>query len=315
MTKIKYSVVVPVYNSEHTLEELFARIQKVFTELKESFEIIFVEDGGKDDSWKLLQNIKEANPKLVTAIKLSRNYGQHNATFCGFDHAAGELIITIDDDLQTPPEEIKKLINTYVADNKPDLVYGYYEKKQHSGLRNFGSKFLKLYTKIFFNAPGEGSSFRLFTAKVKNSLLNHRSTMVFIDEILLWYSGNISFAKVNHQSSEKGKSSYSGLKLFRMFINIILYSTVTPLKIMIYGGFLFSFINFIIGLFFIYRKLIYNVPLGYTSIIVTILFSTGILMFFLGIIGKYLSKIFVIQNKKPPYLVSQILNRENNSGK
>jgi len=252
------------------------------------------------------------NPDLVTAVRLNKNYGQHNATFCGLDHAKGDFIITIDDDLQTPPEEIAKLIETYKAENKPDLIYGFYKQKKHSTIRNIGSKLLKMYTKTFFRAPGKGSSFRIFTKEVKADVLLHRSTMVFIDEILLWYSGNISFVEVDHQLSEKPQSGYSTLKLVRLFINVILYSTVTPLKIMIYGGFFFAFVNFIISLIFIYRKMVYNVPLGYTSIIVTILFSTGILLFFLGIIGKYLSKIFVIQNKKPPYLVRRLITRQEN---
>ena len=117
-------------------------------------------------------------------------------TFCGLDHSNGDYIITIDDDLQTPPEEIIKLIETYNNENKPDLVYGYYKQKKHSLFRNLGSKFLKMYTKTFFRAPGKGSSFRFFTKEMKEKVLLHRSTMVFIDEILLWYSGNISFVEV-----------------------------------------------------------------------------------------------------------------------
>jgi glycosyltransferase involved in cell wall biosynthesis len=306
---VKYSVVVPVFNSENTLEMLFSRIKQLFASLEETFEVVFVEDGGKDNSWKVVNKIYHENPDQVTAVRLNKNYGQHNATFCGIDHTRGEFIITIDDDLQTPPEEIAKLIETYRSDNQPDLVYGYYRQKKHSAIRNLGSKILKLYTKTFFSAPGKGSSFRFFTGEIRDHILQHRTTMVFLDEILLWYSGNISFVEVEHKQSEKKRSGYSLFKLIRLFINVILYSTVTPLKIMIYGGFFFAVVSFIVGLVFIYRKMIFNVPLGYTSIIVTILFSTGILLFFIGIIGKYLSKIFVIQNKKPPYLVKRILAR------
>ncbi|MEZ5084189.1 MAG: glycosyltransferase family 2 protein [Bacteroidales bacterium] len=307
--EVKYSVVVPVFNSENTLEKLFHLICEVFIELNETYEIIFVEDGGKDKSWKVLYNLQTQNPTVVTALRLARNYGQHNATFCGMDNANGSFIITIDDDLQTPPSEIKKLINTYESENNPDVVYGYFKKKKHSWLRNLGSKMLKIYTKTLFRAPGKGSSFRMFTKEINDYILSHRTTMIFIDELLLWYSANISFVEVIHNESEKKRSGYSIFKLIRLFINIILYSTVTPLKIMIYGGFFFALVSFGMGAIFIFRKMVYNVPLGYTSIIVTILFSTGIILFFLGIIGKYISRIFVIQNKKPPYLVRRELPR------
>ena len=310
INSVTYSVVVPVYNSENVVEKLFHQICEVFDELKESFEIIFVEDGGKDKSWQVILKLQKANPSLVTALRLNRNYGQHNATFCGMDHACGSFIITIDDDLQTPPSEIKKLIATFEAGNNPDVVYGYFKTKKHSPIRNLGSKFLKFYTKTLFRAPGKGSSFRMFTKEINDHILTHRTTMIFIDELLLWYAANISFVEVIHRESEKRKSGYSIFKLIRLFINVILYSTVTPLKIMIYGGFFFAIASFGMGLYFIFRKMVYNVPLGYTSIIVTILFSTGIILFFLGIIGKYLSRIFVIQNKKPPYLVRRVLTRQ-----
>ncbi|MCF8379459.1 MAG: glycosyltransferase family 2 protein [Bacteroidales bacterium] len=307
---IEYSVVIPVYNSENTLQELFKQLYDYFISFHQSFEVIFVDDGSKDKSWNTLNEIHNAYPEYTSIIRLNKNYGQHNATFCGMDVAKGQYIITIDDDLQTPPKEITKLIDTLKSDKEPDLVYGYYKDKKHSRVRNFGSRLLKLYTKHLFKAPGKGSSFRLFTREINEQIKSHKSTMIFIDELLLWYAGNIMFTEVIHQKSDKSKSGYNLPKLIRLFINVILYSTATPLKIMIYGGFFFAILNFIIGIVFMYRKMVYNVPLGYTSIIVTILFSTGILLFFLGIIGKYLGRIFSIQNKKPPYLIKRKHNRK-----
>lgn len=310
MNKVEFSVVVPVFNSQDTLKKLYERLSIVFSELKKDFEVIFVEDGCKDNSWKIIKELQEKNPTTITAIKLVKNYGQHNATFCGMDQAKGDFIITIDDDLQVPPEEIKKLILEYQTNNKLDLIYGNFQQKKHSKFRNFGSKLLRYYTKTLFGGPGKGSSFRLFTKEINEQILNHRSTMIFIDELLLWYAGDITFVNVDHAKTQKGKSGYSTSKLFRLFVHVILYSTATPLKIMIYGGFFFAVVNLVIGLIFIYRKMVYQVPIGYTSIIVTILFSTGLLLFFLGIIAKYLSRIYMIQNKKPPYLVKRKLNRK-----
>ena len=308
MKKVDFSVVVPVYNGSATLVDLFERTKKVFKELNATFEILFVEDGGKDNSWQIIRDLHKQYPEYVIAVRLSKNYGQHNATFCGLDNASGEFIITIDDDLQTPPEEIKKLIQEYNSDKRPDAVYGFYKKKKHSRFRNWGSNFLRRYINTFFGISQRGSSFRLFSREINQQMLNHKSTMVFVDELLQWYAGNITFTEVEHLEQKSG-SSYNSIKLLRLFINIILYSTVTPLKIMIYGGFLIASLNFIIGLVFIYRKMIYNVPIGFTALIVAILFSTGILLFFLGIIGKYLGRIFVIQNQKPPYLIRRKLKK------
>ena len=122
---IKYSVVVPVFNSESSLEELFVGLKSVFDAQQELFEVVFVDDSSQDRSWEVITKLKLQHPGMVTAIKLSRNFGQHNATFCGFSFAKGALIITIDDDLQTPPTEITKLIDAYQLSNA-DLVYGYF---------------------------------------------------------------------------------------------------------------------------------------------------------------------------------------------
>lgn len=308
MKEVEYSVVVPVYNGSTTLAELFDRTKKVFEKLNSTFEVILVEDGGKDNSWDVIRELYKQYPEQIIAVRFSKNYGQHNATFCGMDNANGKFVITIDDDLQTPPEEIKKLIKEYNSEKRPDAVYGYYKQKKHSRFRNLGSNFLRKYINTFFGISQRGSSFRLFAQDINQQMLKHKSTMVFVDELLHWYAGNITFTEVDHYEQESG-SGYSTLKLFRLFINIILYSTVTPLKIMIYGGFLIASFNFIIGLVFIYRKMIYNVPIGFTALIVAILFSTGILLFFLGIIGKYLGRIFVIQNQKPPYLIKRKLKK------
>ena len=128
-----------------------------------------------------------------------------------------------------------------------------------------------------------------------------------VDELLLWYTNNINFKQVEHHKRKEKKSGYSFTKLFKLAVNITIYYTAVPLKIMIYGGFISSLISFFFGIYFIARKIIFNVPLGYTSIIVAILFSTSIILFSLGIIGEYLSRIYMVQNKKPPYSIKKIL--------
>ncbi len=306
MTSPDYSIVVPVYNSEGTLEELFSRTKAVFASLGKTFEMVFVDDFSRDKSWEILIHLKELNPEEVVAIKLSKNFGQHNAVFCGLEHSQGETIITIDDDLQVLPEEITKLIDSFNTTDA-DLVYGYYGKKQHSWIRNFGSFFIKKSSRLLLQSPGQGSSFRLMTRELAKSILKHTQHFMYIDELLLWYTGNISFVEVTHHKRSVSHSGYSTWKLMKMSFNIVVFYTAVPLRIMTYGGFILSVLSFILAIRFIINKLIHDVPLGYTSLIVAILFSTSIIMLCLGMIGEYLTRIYKVQNKKPPYSIKKIL--------
>ncbi|MEA3479822.1 MAG: glycosyltransferase family 2 protein [Bacteroidota bacterium] len=306
MQQVEYSVVVPVYNSESTLKELFDRISKVFEQLDKSYEVIFVEDGGQDASWDVLDELKARFPDKITAIKLNKNYGQHNAIICGFQFANGGHIITIDDDLQNPPEEIKKLIEASETEN-PDVIYGLYSKKQHSRIRNIGSASVKKTSKLLLKGIGKGSSFRLIKKDLVEKLLEHQNHFMFIDEVLLWYTEDFSFVLVDHHKRASGKSGYSRKKLFNMISDLVYFYTNIPLKLMVWGGIIVSLISFLLGIQFILRKLLYDIPLGYTSLIVTILFSTSIIVFSLGIIGGYLSRIYMVQNKKPPFSIQKVL--------
>jgi polyisoprenyl-phosphate glycosyltransferase len=302
----EYSVIVPVYNSENSLEQLFSRIKTVFSSIEKKFEVVFVDDCSLDKSWEVLVQLKKQHPEEIVAIRLSRNFGQHNAIFCGMEYAQGDMLITIDDDLQIPPEEIPKLINKF-NETDADLVYGYYGKKKHSLFRNFGSYFIKKSSRILLQSPGEGSSFRLLTSGLAKNILKHNQHFMYIDELLLWYTGNISFVQVDHQKRMMSQSGYSTWKLMKLSFNLIIYYTAVPLRIMTYGGFILSILSFFLAIRFIIKKLIHDVPLGYTSLIVAILFSTSIIMLCLGMIGEYLTRIYMVQNKKPPYSIKKIL--------
>lgn len=301
-----YSIIVPVFNSEDSLEELFLGIKRLFEERKESFEVIFVEDHGKDGSWQVLKKLKGVYPELIKAVRLSKNFGQHNATLCGFGFAKGEFIITIDDDLQTPPQEIARLIEV-MEGSSADLVYGIAGKKHHSKARNLGSTSLKKSSKALHGSPGEGSSFRLIRRDLVDKILQHTQHFIYLDEVLFWYTDNISFTEVIHLPRKYRQSGYSWTKLVHLGANILMSYTILPLKFLIYGGFVVSLITFSYGVFHIIKKWLYDVPLGYTSLIVAILFSTSIILFSLGIIGEYLRRIYELQNRKPPFSIQKIL--------
>jgi len=305
VNEIEYSVVVPVFNSETSLEEMFSRLTAVMDSTGKTYELIFVDDGSRDRSWEVLKKIKEEHPDALTAIRLAKNFGQHSATFCGFNFAKGNFIITLDDDLQCPPEEIPKLIKA-MEEADAELVYGIYKKKRHTFYRNLGSKSIKKISNLR-GRPKEGSSFRLISKNIIRKIIIHQQNFVFIDEILCWYTDYIGLAFVEHHKRKYKSSGYSNRKIWGLLANIMFYYTTAPLKLMVYGGLISSVFFFILSVFFILKKLLLDVPLGYTSLIVAILFSTSLILLSLGVIGEYLSRIYMVQNKKPLYSVKKVL--------
>lgn len=300
---IDYSVIVPVFNSAEMLEELISRIHKVFEKNKFSLEIILVDDGSHDNSWDKIESLKKLFPQTLKAIKLTKNFGQHNATLCGISLSKGNQVITIDDDLQFPPEEIDKLIQCFEKTNS-DLIYGVPENKKHSALRNAGT----FYVKATSAHSKGGSSFRLIKRSICDEIIDrHQNNFLFLDTIVTWYTSNIETVSIEHLPRKSGKSGYSFGKLVSLYFNIIINYSAVPLKLMTYCGLFFSIITFLFGIRFVYKKLVHHVPIGYTSLIVTVLFSTSLILLCLGIIGQYLYKLYQLQNKKPPYSIQKLI--------
>lgn len=303
--EIEYSVVVPVFNSEASLEELLSRLTIVMDSTGKNYEFIFVDDGSNDRSWEVLKKLKEKQPAVLTAIRLAKNFGQHSATFCGFNFAKGNFIITIDDDLQCPPEEIPRLIKV-MEETEAELVYGIYTRKKQSLLRNIGSESFRKSASLV-GSHKDGSSFRLISKNIIQQILVHHQNFVFIDEILHWYTEFIGLVAVEHHKRKYKSSGYSNRKIWGLFANVLFYYTTAPLKLMVYGGLISSAFFFILSIIFVLKKIFLNVPLGYTSLIVAILFSTSLVLLSLGVIGEYLSRIYMVQNKKPLYSVKKVL--------
>jgi glycosyltransferase involved in cell wall biosynthesis len=308
MKTIDISIVIPVYNSAKSLKELFERINRTLLSSGKSYELILVDDGSKDESWKVLKEIKKNNTENVLAIRLEKNVGQHNAIICGFNFSKGSIVITMDDDLQHPPEEIPKLIQQYEK-SQSEVVYGIYKSRKHGFMRSAGSYMVQKSAKYFADYKGNvGSSFRLFTRPIIDQIKNHSQNFIFIDEIIHWYTGDIDFVPVEHHARKQGKSSYNLIKLIRLYFSVLVNFTAWPLKIMTYIGSLSSILSFLIGVRFIIKKMYFNQEVeGFTALIVAITFSTSLILICLGIIGQYLYKIYQQQNGKPPYAVNIVL--------
>ena len=257
MSKADFSVVVPVFNSENTLEELFVRIKQVFGESGRSFEVIFVEDGGPDNSWHVLTVLKEKYPDLITAIKLNKNFGQHNALMCGFSRAKGKYLVTLDDDLQNPPEEIQKLFKE--IQNGYDVVYGIYDNKKHTTFRNIGSIIVQLLYRKVFNVDVRITSFRIMKREIVEFLLSYEKSFTFIDGIIAWYTTKIKNVTVEHQHRNTGESGHSMKKLVILALNMVTNFSIAPLQIASLTGTFFAIIGFIFGTFILIKKIFFEI--------------------------------------------------------
>ena len=302
---ITYSVVVPVHNSEVSLNQLCDQI--IDTLAQHTFEIIFVDDGSTDKSWHIITRLKNEHPSIIRAIRLQKNFGQHAATSCAFGFCKGSFVITIDDDLQYGPKDILLLIQKQ-KERHADVVYGMSSNKKHSGIRNLGSKYVQFESRIFEGNTNRPSSFRLLDKKIVQAIATHHTnSFMYLDNIISWYTSSFAFVEVAHYPRLSGKSGYNIIKLLRIHLSAIMNYSVVPLKAMTYFGFIFSIISFLFGVHFVYMKLFHEVPIGYTSIIVAVLFCSGIIMFCLGIIGQYLFRLHTSQQNKPLYSIKDIL--------
>lgn len=304
---IKYSVVIPVYNSASILKKLHAEIVKIFEKNRKSFEIIFVEDCGPDKSWELLKELRKKDQRLKV-IQLYRNFGQHNALICGLSFASGEYVLTMDDDLQHPPEEIPKLIAK--IEQGYDLVYGRYLRKEHNFWKNLGSKFINYILKKVTGYSSSVTSFRIMKKAVAQKIIKHKNYNIMIDVCISDFVSRqkIAYVAINHSKRLSGKSNYTLRKLVSMAINMILNYSTLPLKIASILGIFSSVLSFLVAVYLIIVYFtIQNHVSGWTSLILAIVFFSGLILFVIGIIGEYISRIFLNLSDKPQYEIREIL--------
>lgn len=300
----EYSVVIPVYNSENSLAELISRIIKVLTPISENFEIILVDDGSYDNSWSVLKNLSQKDNR-IKGFRLMRNFGQHNALICGFNHATGENIITLDDDLQNPPEEIPKLI-TKKKTGGFDVVYGEYISKKHSIFRNLGSGFIQFLYKRIFKVKKNFTTFRIISGTVIRNVVNYKSSFVFIDGLIAYITRNIGYADVEHKKRTAGSSNYNPAKLLKLSFNMLTNFTIFPLQFTSFLGFIFAIAGFVLGIYFLIRKLFFDISVpGYASLIITIAVFSGVQLISLGLIGEYLGRIHLNINQHPQFIIKE----------
>lgn len=299
-----YSVVVPVYNSASSLPELHARIDQTFKGLNRPFELILVEDGSRDNSWEIMKSLR-ADDRRVKIVRLAKNYGQHNALMCGFKFTRGDFVLTIDDDLQNPPEEIPKLIRAIESSNH-DVVFGVPMRRAHSAIRNTASF---TYFRLLAKAMGENanlrlSNFRIIKKHVIDHILSVSSPNPIVGLLLLNVTDRIASVPVEHHERRYGCTTYSNAKLVKLFLHGILYNSFLPLKLVWYLGIGCLGLSGGLGLYYLIRYLTGTITVsGFTTLVLLILFFSGIQMFAVGVVGEYLLRIIQEVRQIPPYTI------------
>ena len=297
------SVVIPVYRSKDILNELYQRLISAMCKNCPRFEIIMVEDSGGDGSWDTICALAKSD-KRVRGIRLMRNFGQHSALLCGIRAARYETIVTMDDDLQHPPEEIPKLLNKLREGY--DVVYGTPEKERHGLMRDMASLATKIALQSVMGAKTARrvSAFRAFHTRIRDAFSYYRGPFVSIDVLLTWGATRFTCAPVSHARRKIGKSNYTfGGLLIHAFNMMTGFSTI-PLQLASLTGFVFMFMGIAVLIYVITRYLIAGriVP-GFPFLASIIAIFSGAQLFALGIIGEYLARMYFRIMEKPPYVI------------
>jgi len=313
LQSVNISIVIPVYNSAQYLPELVARLMCALKAETPYFEMIFVDDGSTDESWNVLSELWTRWPSHLMAIQLMRNYGQHNALMCGFRQARGLYVVTMDDDLQNPPEEISKLLST-IRTSCADLVYGVYKQKQHAWWRNVGSTLVGKFHKWVLKVPFEPTSFRIIKRRLLESILSYNKNFTYVDGLLIWNTQRIEATVVEHDARVNGKSGYSISRLMVLAFNLFTNFSLLPLQLVSVWGMFVAVVGLLFGVYYLVQSLLSNIAVsGYASTIVAILVLGGTQLLALGIIGEYLGRVHLNLNRKPQYVERQMLCAEADS--
>lgn len=299
------SIVSPVYKAEKIIPLLIERIEKSVSKITTDYEIILVEDGGPDNSWSVIEAIAKNNSK-IKGIKLSRNFGQHPAIMAGLSQVKGEWIVVMDCDLQDQPEEIEKL---YIkALEGYDIVLAKRKNRQDGFLKKITSVFFSKIYGYFTDTQydNEVANFGIYNKKVIQSIIKISDTIKFFPLFVKFVGYNSTSIIVEHAQRVEGNSSYSFSKLLSLAFNTIISFSNKPLKLFVKFGLIISTLSFLVGIYNIYLAMTHQIEvLGYSSIIVSIWFLSGVIITTIGVTGIYVGKIFDQTKGRPTYIIDK----------
>jgi polyisoprenyl-phosphate glycosyltransferase len=307
---MKISIVSPVYNAEKIIIELVNRICEEIILTTKDYEIILIDDYSSDNSWETIKSIAKVNLN-VKAIKLSRNFGQHMAIKAGLELAKGECCIVMDCDLQDDPKYITNLIEKW--EEGFDVVYTQKSNRNHSWLKNITARgfniiFNWLAENKKVNSLGQVGSFSLISKKVVDAFNSYNDYQFHYLMVLRWLGFKSCYIPIEHKERYEGKSSYSLKKLLRHAIVGVVYQTDKLLRMSIYMGFVFSLISIVLSIFLVINYFVSGPQPGWTSLIVVILFSSGLILIAIGILGIYIGKTFEQTKNRPRFIIDEKIN-------
>lgn len=305
---MKISFVIPCYGSEKTLRFVVDEIKSVVKGKGDDYEVVLVNDCSPDNVFSVIQKLCKAD-KNIKGICLAKNFGQHAALMAGYAQCTGSIIVSADDDGQTPIDEVYSLINK--LNEGYDVVYGTYEIKRHSRFRNFGSRINEIMMECLMNKPKEIHMTSFFVAKkfVISECLSYKCAYPYVLGLVLRTTKSIANVTVKHRSRTEGTSGYSLSKLLSLWINGFTAFSVKPLRIASVAGIISALIGFIVAVYTVVNKIFHpDVLMGYSSLMAAMLLIGGIIMVILGLIGEYIGRIYICINNSPQYVIREKIN-------
>lgn len=306
---MKVSYVIPCYRSENTLQSVVDEIRNKMTELKKyTYEIILVDDCSPDGTFNVIRELC-VEDKNIIGLSHAKNFGQHAALMAGYHFATGDIVVSLDDDGQTPADEVDKLLNK--IEDGYDVVYAEYEHKQHSAFRNFGSNVNRKMTEVLLGKPKELYISSYFAARrfVIDEIIKYQNAYPYVIGLVLRTTKNICNVTVTHRERIEGTSGYSMKKLIALWVNGFTSFSVIPLRAATFGGVFVAFLGFLYAIYTIVTKIIDpNRIIGWSSTISIMLILGGFTLLVLGMIGEYIGRIYISLNNSPQYVIRSVLN-------
>ena len=308
----KISFVIPCYRSENTLGHVVTDIEETMRrpelEAAYEYEIILVNDCSPDNTLSTIRKLCEEK-KYIKGIAFARNFGQHAALMAGLRQSCGDYVVCLDDDGQTPADEVDKLLGK--LEEGFDAVYAKYEHKQHSGFRNLGSKVNELMLRVMLAKPKELYVSSYFAVKrfVVEDMIRYENSYPYVIGLVLRATKSITNVVVNHREREEGNSGYTLKKLLALWFNGFTAFSVKPLRIATCIGGFSAVAGFLYGFYTIIKKFVNpDVPLGFSSIMAAIVFFSGMILVMLGLIGEYIGRMYISMNNSPQYVIRERIN-------
>lgn len=305
------SFVIPCYRSEKTLSGVVDEIKNTMDEIgKYGYEIVLVNDSSPDNTWDTIKSLVKENNN-ITGINFSKNFGQHGALMAGLRETKGDYVVCLDDDGQTPANEVGKLLSA--LDEGADAVYARYAHKKHSLFRNFGTFMNEKMAQHLLGKPKDLFVSSYFAVKrfVVEDMVRYENAYPYVIGLVLRATKNIVNVDVNHRSREVGQSGYTFSKLLNLWINGFTAFSVKPLRIATGIGAICAMGGFLYGIYTVIKKFVVpDIPAGYSALMSAIVFIGGMMMLMLGLVGEYIGRMYISMNNSPQYVIKEKMTHE-----